>query len=149
MSYEDPEILTDTYVSGNIELDLINTTNKGLNWYFNHDEEPSTPSTLSVCAEFKHPDKKLRSTKMFLNIRTIRRFLNEEKLHTEHIEELSYERMECYICMSGAESELYTHKNTNAFHFHKDCYHELTEQVEQFLKNNIITVQSEDRQNKN
>lgn len=134
--------ITNPNTDGNRTIQLIKDTPEGVVRYFDH-ERLDSASNLDIHVKLTFPNQKLNYHNMFINLEQMNDFLNEDELYKQHINDLPYDEFECYICMGGLETALYTHNKTRPIHFHKDCYHELADQIEGFLKENIIAVQSE------
>lgn len=134
--------ITDSQTKGNKTVQLVKDTPDGVVRYFDHDKLDSA-SNLDVHVKFSFPNQKLSTHNLFINIEEIKRFLDRDALKKEHLKDLSYNSFECYICMDGNERTLYTHKKTRSVHFHRECYCKLADQIESFLEDHIIAVQSE------
>lgn len=134
--------ITETKTQGSKTIQITKDTPDGVVRYFDHTELNSA-SNLDIHVRLIFPDQKLDHHQMFINIGHIRTFLDREHLYEEHIDNLHYDEFECYICMGGLEDALYTHDHTHPIHFHKDCYHELANQIEELVEKHIITIQSE------
>jgi hypothetical protein len=134
--------ITDASTKGNKKVRLVKDTPDGVVRYFDHDKLESA-SNLDVYVELSFPNQKLSGHNLFINIEHIKQFLDKDAIKKEHLRDLSYNSFECYICMSGKERTLYTHENTRPVHFHRECYCKLADQIEAFLEDHIIAVQSE------
>lgn len=138
--------LTDTYTKGNLTVELVKDAPDGVVRYFDFDHEDITEkSNLDIHIRMKFPYQSLDPHHLYINLSELREFLDEDELHKEHIENLSFNRFECFLCMGGEEKTLHCHDKTRSVHFHKSCYKGAVDCINKLLKTNPITIQSEER----